>query len=75
MGIEYAGGIYIIEASKGGKTEYWAAAVPRDQALKAVQSVVVPGSKLTLTNRRLTPAKIAELKMRPNSVRQLKVAP
>lgn len=75
MGNEYAGGIYVIEAAKDGKTEYWAAAVPREQAVEVVRQQAPPGWSLRLTERRLPVATVAGLKMRLNSVRQLKSPP
>jgi hypothetical protein len=75
MGNEYAGGIYVIQATKDGRIEYWAAAVPRDKAIEAVSEQMAPGWKLVLTERRLTPGKIAALRMRANSVRLLKFVP
>lgn len=75
MGNERAGGIHVVEATKEGKTEYWAAAVPESQALDAVRQQVAPGWKLSLTQRRLTTAHVAGLKLRPGGVRQLKFAP
>jgi len=75
MGNEYAGGVWVVTATKDRESEYWAAAVPEGQAIEAVRQQVAPGWKLALTQRRLTPAQVVELKMRPNSVRKLKEAP
>ena len=75
MGNEYAGGIWVVTATKDRKSEYWAAAVPESQAIEAVRQQVAPGWKLALTQQRLSPAQIAELEMRPNSVRKLKETP
>jgi len=71
MGNERAGGIYIVMAAKDGKVEYWAAAVPQFRALEAVRHQIAPGWRLILTQHRLRPALVAELNMRPNSVRRL----
>lgn len=68
MGDEQPGGIHIVAATRDGRTEYWAAATIRANAVDAVRQQIV-----ALTERRLTPEKVAELKMRPNSVRQLGV--
>jgi hypothetical protein len=73
MGNEYAGGIYVIAATKDGRTEY--CAVLENRAIEAVRDQIGPGWKLSLTTKRLTAAQVAELKMRTNSVRQLKRAP
>ena len=67
----YAADIHVVTATKDGKTEYWVAAVTRDQALQAVRNQAPPGWKLALIDDGLTPARVAELKMRPNSVRRL----
>lgn len=75
MGSEYAGGIQIVTATKDGRTEYWAAAVPEARAIEAVRDQAPLGWTFTLTAKRLTPATVVELKMRPNSVRKLKKAP
>jgi hypothetical protein len=75
MGNEYIGGIYIVAATKDRKTEYWAAAVPEGRAIEAVREQIAPGWSLSLTTKRLTPSTVTELKMRPNSVRQLKAVP
>jgi len=72
MGNEYAGAVYVIAATKDGATEYWAAATPRDQAIKAVQEQLAPGWSASMTDRRLDTAQVAELEMRLNSVRKLK---
>jgi hypothetical protein len=74
MGDEYAGDIYVVAVSKGGLTEYWAAAVPREKAVEAVRLQVPPDRLLFLTERRLTLRQVIELKMRPGSVRKLKAA-
>jgi hypothetical protein len=75
MGNEYAGGIYIVVATKDGHREYWAAAVPRERVLEEVRLQVPHGWALALTDRRLTLKQMAELKIRPNSVRKLKEVP
>jgi hypothetical protein len=75
MGNEYAGGIWVVAGTNGGRTEYWAAAFPESRVLEEVGNVAPPGWRLILTNKRLTTAKAAELKMRPNSIRQLKFVP
>ena len=75
MGDECAGDIYVVAASKGSLTEYWAAAAPREQALEVVRLQAPPDTLLFLTERRLTLRQVIELKMRPGSVRKLKAAP
>jgi len=75
MGSDYAGGIFLVTATKDGKTEYWAAATPSAYAVDAVRAQIAPGWKLALTGIRLTTTQVAELNMRPDSVRKLKDAP
>jgi hypothetical protein len=72
MGKEYLGEVYIVAATKDGKTDYWAAAVPQANALAAVRDMVAPGWQLSLTNRRLSQDQVRELEIEPRSVRQLK---
>jgi hypothetical protein len=62
----------VAAVSEDGYTEYWAAAVPPHEAVEAVRSMVHPDRKLTLTERRLPARLVAELKLRPGSVRKLK---
>jgi hypothetical protein len=71
MGNTLAGGIQIVAAAKDGKTVFWAAAVPRDRAVEAVQEFLAPGWTATLTARHITPERVASLKLRPNGVREL----
>jgi hypothetical protein len=75
MANDYADSIYIVEAKKDGSTQYWAAAVRRDEALAAVRDHVLPAWALAMTQRRLTPGKVAALRMHANSVRLLKFTP
>ena len=75
MGDEQAGGVHVVAATRDGRTEYWAAATIRAEAVDAVRQQIAPGWTLALTERRLTPEKVAELKMRPNSVRLLGLMP
>ena len=62
------GGIYVVAATKDGKTEYWAAATVRAEAVAAVQGQLTGEWTVTLTDRRLTSQKIRALKLRPNAV-------
>ena len=71
----YAGGIYVVAASKDGQTEYWAAATSPKQATAAVQLVLGTTWKIKLINRRLTPAQVAELSLQPDDVRRLSPLP
>ncbi len=74
MGDEYVGDIYVVAVSKGGLTEYWAAALPREKAVEAVRLQAPPDRLLFPTERRLTLRQVIELEMRPGSVRKLKAA-
>jgi hypothetical protein len=69
------GGTYVVAATKDGNTEYWAAATLREDAADTVGSQLGPGWTLTLTDKRLTPEAIAELKMRANCIRKLDRVP
>jgi hypothetical protein len=75
MGNERVGGIYVVAATKNGRTEYWAAATTRGEAVAAVERELVAGWNVTLTNHRLTPQRMRTLKLRPNGVHRLKGAP
>jgi hypothetical protein len=71
MGKLYAGGIYVVAASKDQKTEYWVAATSPKQATGAVQPVAGPTWNIKLLNRRLTPTQLAELNLRPDDMRRI----
>ena len=45
MGNTLIGGIYVVVATKDGKTEYWAAATPRDEAAATVSSGSDPAGR------------------------------
>jgi hypothetical protein len=75
MANTYAGGIYVVAATKDGKTEYWAAATPRAKAASAVKEMLPPGWACTVTDRHLTPDQVAELNLRANGVQKLKSLP
>jgi hypothetical protein len=71
----FARGVHVVETTKDGVTEYWAAATHRCDAVAAVRNQVQPDWSLVLTERRLTREQFVELKMRRNSVRKLEAAP
>lgn len=75
MGNAYAASVSVVAATKGGRTEFWAAATSRDAAVAAVQEQLPPGWIPSLTNRYLTPDQVAELNLRPNGVRKLNYVP
>ena len=52
MGNVLVGGIYVVRATKGDRTEYWAAATIREKAVAAVEKELGAGWSLTLTDRR-----------------------
>ncbi len=54
-------GIYVVAATKGAETRYWAAAMPQHRAVDEVQRQLPPGWRAILTDHRLTPEQIAEL--------------
>ena len=66
-----ADGIYIVQAKKGGATEYWAATTAHDDAVIAVEKELGPGWIVTVTKRQLISTRWSRLKMRPNTVRKL----
>lgn len=67
----FANIIYVVSASKDGRSEFWAAATPRRLAAAQVQQLLPSGWTAVLTGWRLNPEKAAELKMRGNTVRKL----
>jgi hypothetical protein len=74
MGSTFLGGIYVVAATKDGKTDYWVAATRREDAVIAVELLLGPGWTVALTDRRVSPQQIDALKLRPNGVCQLKSA-
>jgi hypothetical protein len=75
MGKEYTGAVYVVAASKEGKTEHWVAATSPKEAVLAVQLILGPTWKVALTNRLLTPSQRAELNLRLDDVRRLPPLP
>jgi len=67
----FARAVYIVTATKNGRTEFWAAATPRHHAAAAVQRVLQPGWRIMFLGWRLSPTVAAALKMSSNSVRKL----
>jgi hypothetical protein len=53
------------------KKQYWAAAVPREKAVAAVRKAVPMDWRTELSERHLTPQRLARLKLRPGDVREL----
>ena len=67
----FARAVYIVTATKDGRTELWAAATPRHRAAATVQQVLPPGWRVEFLGWRLSPTKAAALKMSSNCVRKL----
>ncbi len=75
MGNTKIGGIYVVEATKDAETEHWAAATPESQAAEAVQNMLPPGWKATLTKKRLTLEQASGLRIKGYGVEKLKFRP
>ena len=73
MGNTYAGGVYIVIATRGDETEYWAAATPRGVAVSTVQQMLAPGWTASLSERRLPLERVMELRLKKNDVEKLKL--
>jgi hypothetical protein len=71
MGNALVGGVYVVQAKKGDKIEYWAAATIHEKAVAAVEKELGPGWTVVLTDRRLTSQRLSKLRMRPNTVQKL----
>jgi hypothetical protein len=69
--VYYARCAYVVEATKDGRTEYWAVAAHRDDALTVVRTQTLSDWNLVLTERRLTHKQATELKIMHNTVRKL----
>ena len=54
MSHEWDGDVYVVVATKGKKTEYWAVAVPQHRAPADVKIQLLPGWRATLSRRQLT---------------------
>jgi len=63
--------IYVVSVTKNGKSEFWAAATPRDSAAAYVQGSLPAGWEAKLTGWRLGAERAAELRMAPNTVRKI----
>jgi hypothetical protein len=72
--VYFARGAYLVEATKDGQIEYWAAATHPDDALTVIRSQTPPDWNLVLTERRLTHKQAAELKMMHNTILKLEAA-
>ena len=73
---KWIGDVHIVAATKDSQTEYWVAATQREEAVAAVQQLLAPGWTATLSaDRRISPAQVAVLHLRPNGVRKLRYVP
>jgi hypothetical protein len=72
MANDYADTVHLVLALKGARSEIWAAATPRRDAVQAVQVMLGKGWKaMRIIETRLTPERVASLKLSPNGVRKL----
>jgi ActR/RegA family two-component response regulator len=69
--VYYARCAYVVEATKDGRTEYWAVAAHRDDALTIARTQTSPDWNLVLAERRLTHKQAAELKIMHNTIKKL----
>jgi len=63
--------VYIVTATKDGRTEFWAAATPRHHAAAAVKRALPGGWRVMFLGWRLCPTRATALKMSSNGVRKL----
>jgi len=63
--------IHVVVAISDGETEFWAAAFPRHEAVKRVRELLPSGWTAKLMEWQLNPKRVAQLKMRANSVQRL----
>jgi hypothetical protein len=72
MADEYADTVHIVLALKGLRTEIWAAATRRSDAVQAVQVMLGKDWKaMRIIETRLPPERVASLKLLPNGVQKL----
>jgi hypothetical protein len=62
---------YVVVGTCGDKVEYWAAVVPRRRAAQEVRKVLGSEWKTKVTIWRLPSERLAELKLKSNSVRKI----
>jgi hypothetical protein len=63
--------VHVVSAIKGDQSEFWAAATPRGVAAAQVQQLLPPGWMAISRGWRLSPKRVEELQMCPNTVRRL----
>jgi hypothetical protein len=72
MANEYADTVHLILALKGARSEIWAAATARGEAVRSVQVMLGKGwEAVRIVETRLTPERIASLKLSLDGVRKL----
>jgi len=64
--------IYVVEAEKDGELQYWAAAIPPEDAARAVQQQLGAGWHARLTERVLDSEYEGILDVPPGRVRRIK---
>jgi predicted amino acid dehydrogenase len=62
---------YVVVGTCGDEIQYWAAAVPRSRAAHKVRQVLGSEWKTKVMAWRLAPERLEQLKLKPNSVRQI----
>jgi len=67
----FARAVYIVTATKNGRTEFWAAATTRHRAADTVRRLLPPGWRVAFFGWQLSRTKAAALKMSSNSARKL----
>ncbi len=70
MANTYARRVHVIQATKDGQTEHWAAAADREDAVAIVRKLVGAEWSLVLTDDRPLSKQLAK-RMRHNTVRKL----
>ena len=63
--------VHVVSAIKGDQSEFWAAATPRGVAAAQVRQLLPPGWMAISRGWRLSPKRVEELQMYPNTVRRL----
>jgi hypothetical protein len=72
---KWASDVHIVAATKDSQTEYWVAATQCEEAVAAVQQLLLPGWTASLTDRRISSAQAAVLHLRANDVRKIRYVP
>ncbi len=76
MGNTKVGGVYVVQATNGQNTEYWAAATPMAEAVDAVRAMLPPGwTPALIKDKRLTLEQASALRLKGYGVEKLKYRP